>query len=136
MAVVEPIEAAAIGLRILVVDDDVSVRRRIVEMLRPRKAQIALARSASEAQEMMHDAEFLELKFDALIVSDHLPDSSGWRVIDDFRMERPHSPVLLLSEAEDLALAVWSRARRVSVLRALDVSHISHWLCCPSYVVA
>jgi CheY-like chemotaxis protein len=89
---------------------------------------VALAKTAAEAMEMMDDAQFLEFDFDGLIVNDRLPDGSGWSVIREFKQQYPAVPVVLLSDTEDLALSLWTRARSIPVVASAELPSLTMWV--------
>ena len=48
------------SLNVMVVEGDIEARRRLAALLKERDANVALAKTAAEAVEMMDDARFLE----------------------------------------------------------------------------
>ncbi len=87
-----PEVAAGAGERILVVDDNVDLRRLLEESLTSQGYVVTAVGDAHEAMERLDDQPF-----DLLITDVGLPDLSGRQLADLVRDARPSLPVLLIT---------------------------------------
>jgi two-component system cell cycle sensor histidine kinase/response regulator CckA len=86
---------------ILVVEDEPSVRRLAVLMLRERGYQVSEANNAFEALESIRATP----AFDLVLTDVIMPQMSGKDLCDQIRSQRPQTRVLLMSGYTDDALA-------------------------------
>jgi CheY-like chemotaxis protein len=78
--------------RILVIDDDESVRGAIDALLRPENHEIVLADSARQGAE-----HFGASKFDIVMVDIFMPGMNGLETIKDIRKTAPDLPIVAMS---------------------------------------
>jgi len=113
----------------MVVEDDPGVGYAVSRWLQEQEVRSVLATSTSEAMEMLRDIIFIEAAFDALLVDYNLPDSTGVRVIQEFRDEFPTVPVALMTGNQDESLEVWTRERQIPLFRKpLKMDQVSEWI--------
>ena len=80
------------GLRVLVADDEPSVRATVRRLLERRGATVVVAADGDEAEARLHDEQF------GLVISDvAMPGRSGYDVLAIARALDPKLPVLLMS---------------------------------------
>jgi len=99
-----PAEASGRGERILLVEDDMTLRNLCIRALLGEKYQIFAAGSLEEARDLY---EREEGRFDLLFSDIMLPDGTGIELADEFRKKIPALPVLLSSGYGD-ARERWS----------------------------
>jgi CheY-like chemotaxis protein len=78
--------------RVLVIDDDESVRGAIEALLQPENCEIVLAENAREGAE-----QFGADKFDIVMVDIFMPGMNGLETIKDFRRLAPDMPIVAMS---------------------------------------
>lgn len=83
---------------ILVVDDDASVRKLVVDMLTPTGHRIVPCRDVEEALA----AFTTEAPFHLVVTDVSLPDLSGPELVERLRREAPELKALLVSGGEDV----------------------------------
>ena len=117
-------------LRLLVVEDDAGVAYSVCRWLREQEdVRSVLAANTQEAIEVLRDIIFIESTFDALLVDYNLGDSTGVRVIQEFRDEFPIVPIALMSGSEDISLERWTRAQDIPLFRKpLKLDQLHDWL--------
>ena len=77
--------------RVLVVEDDASLRRILTLNLARRGYTVAEAGSVAEAEEAIEAAD---LGFDLIVLDINLPDQTGWDVLRYLEARRPPQPEL------------------------------------------
>lgn len=105
---------------VLVVDHDPLVGLGATQWLRKRGFQCLVARSVSEAREMLDDVRLLGADLDGLLTCGHLRDGAGREVEALFRRAYPLGDSALMSEPERRALADLGAP---GVLRGWGASH-------------
>ncbi len=85
---------------ILVVEDQVKVRRVIAEILEGFGYDARLAGSAADAYTFTK-AE----RPDAILLDMNLPDANGTQTLDQLRLLRPDIPIIMVTANADLVLA-------------------------------
>jgi CheY-like chemotaxis protein len=90
----EPARASArlAGLRVLVADDEPSVRATVRRLLERRGASVVVAGDGLEAEARLRDE-----RFDLVIVDVVMPGHSGYDVLAAARATQPRLPVILMS---------------------------------------
>jgi len=78
--------------RLLVVDDDASVRESLKRVLEHAGYEVELAADAAEAE-----GKFDDHSFDLLILDLNLPDRDGWDVLERVSSSYPLLPVILIT---------------------------------------
>ncbi len=91
---------------ILVVDDDSSIRLLIGSALECWGYRVDLASSGNEAKEMI-DRD----SFDLILTDMLMPDGDGFTLLDWVRANRPGLPVVMVSAASDIGMAIDSMHR-------------------------
>lgn len=119
----------AVNDRLLLVEGDPEIGRRLSGQLREHGWRVVWAASAGEAKQLLSDALFLELGLDALLISYYLPDATATRVIQDFRSEWPRAPVAMMTDADEIAVNMWARSRNVRLMYTpLHQADLKDWL--------
>jgi putative two-component system response regulator len=91
---------SAIGReRVLVVDDDASVRRLLAHILETEGYRCAAAASLAGAREQLRDATF-----DVLLCDVHLPDGTGLDLLEEAIPAHPAMAALVISGLDDVTL--------------------------------
>jgi hypothetical protein len=115
--------------RILMVDSDPVHGRAVTEWLQSCDMKPIWVRTCGEAMDLMYDMVFIESSIDAILVEHSAENGSGRRVIQEFRHEFPGVADALTTCSDDISLELWSRARRVPILRRPVVKELlGHWL--------
>jgi CheY-like chemotaxis protein len=78
--------------RVLVIDDDESVRTAIAALLAPENCEIVLAENARRGAERF-EAE----SFDIVMIDIFMPGMNGLETIKDFRRLAPQMPIVAMS---------------------------------------
>ncbi|BCJ92360.1 LuxR family transcriptional regulator [Terrihabitans soli] len=78
--------------RVLVIDDDESVRGAIEALLRPENCDVVLAENARRGAEL-----FGTSPFDVVMVDIFMPGMNGLETIKDFRRADPEMPIIAMS---------------------------------------
>jgi signal transduction histidine kinase len=84
------------GLRVLVADDEPTVRATVQRMLERRGAVAVLASDGAEAEQLIH-AE----KFDVVLLDVMMPRRTGYQLVTVARAVQPDTPVILMSGYTD-----------------------------------
>lgn len=114
---------------LLLVEPDLRVAQALTDWFRWKVKTVVQVATAREATLQMHDASFIGVAFDGLLLNAHLPDAPGYRVMAAFRDEFPGRPIAAMAEREDLCLRLWCKARGIAVFRKpLIVEELSPWL--------
>jgi putative nucleotidyltransferase with HDIG domain len=97
----EPTIAQQDASRILIVDDDVSVRNVLIALLIAEGYGVTAASSAAEAMELASSTEV------HLVISDmKMPDQDGFWLLDQMRQDHPEIAVVMLTGFGDTESAV------------------------------
>jgi DNA-binding NtrC family response regulator len=78
--------------KVLIVDDDKSVRESLSKVLRQEGYEVALAADGSEALE-----KFDRLKLDLVLLDLSLPVMNGWEIFEHVTREDPLLPVIIVT---------------------------------------
>ena len=114
---------------LLIVETDANARRSLARLLQQRGYRVALARSISEASEMLDDLRFIDSEIDGLIADYRLPDGFGTQVIQDFRHDFLNGPAAMVLDGDNIAMQLWAHARGVTLLsRGSLQSQLESWL--------
>jgi CheY-like chemotaxis protein len=89
---VTPLTVEAGGARILVIDDEDSVRKILYQMLKAKGYQVVVASSGEEGIE-----RFREESFDLVFTDLGMPKMSGWEVARVLKGIDPKVPVALIT---------------------------------------
>jgi len=115
--------------RILVVDSDPLHGKTVTDFLQAQDMKPMWVRTCREAMDLMYDMVFIESSIDGILVEYTAADGSGRRVVQEFRHEFPGVAAALTTSADDISLELWSRARRVPILRRpVARESLSIWL--------
>lgn len=85
-------DALMSSLRTLVVEDDVAIRRGVVDALRAAGHQPFEAARADDARRLA-----IERDFDLVLLDLVLPGGSGWDILQTVRAARPTLPIIVLT---------------------------------------
>ena len=88
-------------LRVLIVDDETSVRTLLSEVLQGQGYEVVVASSGEEAVELAR-----KNPFEIVITDMRMPGISGVEAVTTFQREYPTTPVIILTGFPDVALAV------------------------------
>jgi DNA-binding NtrC family response regulator len=114
---------------VLVVESDPVLAGQLCRWLEGLGVKVVLARSADEATHLLYDVMFIGCSLDGMLVDYKLRESTGCRILYEFRREYPLAPVALMIDAEDISISVWARARSVQLLRKpIDFEHLILWV--------
>jgi DNA-binding NtrC family response regulator len=103
--------------RLLIVDDDSSVRDSLKNVLEQAGHNVILAQGGIEAQARLNDA-----LPDLLILDLNMPQGDGWEVLEDVSLNRPLLPVMVITGMTD-QLATLNIPGVVSLMKKpVDVS--------------
>ena len=91
-----PPPAKLAGLRVLVADDEPSVRSTVRRLLERRGARVVLAADGTEAEERLRDSSFGLVILDVV-----MPGRSGYDVLTIARKLHPRCPIVLMSGYTD-----------------------------------
>ncbi len=91
-----PPPAKLIGLRVLIADDEPSVRSTVRRLLERRGATVVLAADGTEAEERLRDSTFGLVILDVV-----MPGRSGYDVLAFARKLHPRCPIVLMSGYTD-----------------------------------
>ncbi|WP_075149327.1 sigma 54-interacting transcriptional regulator [Thauera chlorobenzoica] len=101
--------AAAAGARLLLIDDDTDLLRRLSLHLRASGYRVVTATSARHAR-----ARLGTRRFDLVLSDVHLPDGDGLALFEDIRRQHPALPVILLTAHGSIPDAVEATSRGVA----------------------
>lgn len=79
-------------MRILVVDDDRSVRESLKKVLEGAGYEVVLAGGGAEAA-----IRFEAARMDLLLLDLNLPNQSGWEIFEELTTRRPIVPVIIIT---------------------------------------
>lgn len=97
--------------------------------LQEQNIRSVLASTTDEALEMLRDMVFIESEFDGLLVDYNLPGATGCRVIEEFMLDFPETPVALMTGSNDIALELWVRSRHIPLFRKpLNMRELKNWV--------
>ena len=114
---------------LLLVETDALSRRSLSKALQARGYRVAIARTISEALEMIDDLRFIESNVDGLVVEYHLADGLGCRIVQEFQREFPDTPTALVIEEDDITMRLWTRARGISLMQKTTLwNQLDSWL--------
>lgn len=114
---------------LLLVETDVHSRRSMSKYLQQRGYRVAIARTISEALEMIDDLRFIDSGVDGLVVEYRLADGLGCRIVQEFQREFPEIPTALVIEKDDITMRLWTRARGVSLMQKTTLwDQLETWL--------
>lgn len=96
------------GIRILAVDDNLSTREMLYEMLRSYGMNAKVSRSGEQALELIHQAVIEQAPYDVVLVDWRLPGMDGLSLVERVQREidKEHRPEMILATgyyAEELA---------------------------------
>lgn len=87
--------------KILIIDDEVTIRRIIESNLQKSGFDVTTCDSATSMRQHLVDNEF------QLIVLDiHLPDGDGLELIKEIQLESPHIPIIMITAQSSVEVAV------------------------------
>ncbi len=86
--------------RILIVDDEQSVREVLAGMLSAEGREVGWAADANEARQRLNEAEY-----DVVLLDAALPRIGGVELLQSIQAEHPHVQVVILAEAEGVEVA-------------------------------
>jgi two-component system cell cycle sensor histidine kinase/response regulator CckA len=89
------------GLRILVADDEPSVRQTIQRALVRRQAIPVMASDGAEAEELLRSQQF-----DVVLLDVMMPKKTGYQLVPIARVTQPGTPVILMSGYSEQARGV------------------------------
>lgn len=90
--------------------------------LQQQNVKLAVARSVSEAKEMIQDLQFIGASIDGLITDLDFVDGNGGSIVRELRDVYPQTPVAILAGECETNVAIWTHLRGVDVLRRTP-----HW---------
>ena len=96
-----------IDSKILVVDDDSTVRRSLVKLLQKFNRMVLTAQTKLEAESILAS----QVKISLAIIDFHLPDGNGLDLLSDIKNQQPESEVIFLTGYGTFQLAI-NAARR------------------------
>jgi signal transduction histidine kinase/ligand-binding sensor domain-containing protein/CheY-like chemotaxis protein len=104
------------GRRVLVVDDNATSRRILVDMLRRWEMTPTPASSGVEALEILRQAERSSRSFDLLLIDAHMPETNGFELIAQIQRHPSLSkgPIIMLTSAGQRGDAARCRELRVA----------------------
>jgi DNA-binding response OmpR family regulator len=82
--------------RLLIVDDDSSVRQSLKNVLEDSGYDVLVASDGKEAESKLNS-----LAVDLLIVDLNMPNKSGWDVLDDVTAQHPLVPTIVITGMAD-----------------------------------
>jgi DNA-binding response OmpR family regulator len=82
--------------RLLIVDDDSSVRQSLKKVLEDSGYEVLVASDGKEAESTLN-----KLAVDLLIVDLNMPTKSGWDVLDDVTAQHPLVPIIVITGMAD-----------------------------------
>lgn len=83
-------------MKILIVDDEISIQRYMKELLEELGYDSETAERADDATQLLADS-----RFDLVISDIEMPGRSGLELAGDLRRDHPHLPVILTTGARD-----------------------------------
>jgi CheY-like chemotaxis protein len=89
------------GLRVLVADDEPTVRATVERMLVRRGAVAVLASDGAEAEQLIHAQ-----KFDVVLLDVMMPRRTGYQLVSVARAVQPEVPVILMSGFTDQVVGI------------------------------
>lgn len=108
-------------MKVLVVDDDLSVRESMSRVLQDAGYEVVLAADGQEAVE-----QFDSQKIDLLLLDLGLPIKNGWDIFEQITRENPLLPIIIItgqSEQYEAAVAAGVGALMEKPLDALQLLH-------------
>jgi CheY-like chemotaxis protein len=108
---------------VLVVDDDVAIRRSLERGLRPSGFAVRTAESGPQALAAVRDAPP-----DVLVLDVSMPGMSGIEVCERLRDDGQDLPVLMLSALDEIADG-WPGSRRAATTTWSSRSPWRNWCC-------
>ncbi len=101
-------------MKVLVVDDDPTVRKLLERFLGPLGHSVVVAQDGNEAVETLCDAS---TPFDAVILDLVMPSMDGWATFRAMRAYRRRLPVVIISGFDALGVAGLLTDSRVTFLQ-------------------
>ena len=113
---------------ILVVAQEGTQAQFLSQELEDLNHKVMLTHSAEEASHLLNDIVFIGCKLDGLLVDYNLRESTGCRVLGDFRDHFPDAAVAMMTDREDISVNIWARTKGIGLLRKpLNRNDISSW---------
>ena len=81
-------------IRIIIADDHALIRRGFVQVI-SEHADMRVIAEAENGNDLMQ--KIRELEPDVVVMDVGMPEKSGWDVIVELKIEKPHLPVIILS---------------------------------------
>jgi DNA-binding response OmpR family regulator len=108
-------------LKVLVVDDDVSVREAMSRVLQDAGYEVRLAADGAEAV-----ARFESDEIDLLLLDLGLPLESGWDIFERITRENPFLPIIIITGQPDQHEVAVAAGVGALMEKPLDVSELLH----------
>ena len=113
---------------LLLVESDLTFRYHLLKTLRAGNFRIAIARTVSEALEMLDDLVFIGAHVDALLVGYRLKDGFSGPLVQALHRQFPSAPVAVLVD-DNLAGRISVRSRGISIIpKQQPIRRLQPWL--------
>jgi DNA-binding response OmpR family regulator len=122
--------------RILIVDDDTSIRKGLKKLLKKANYNVALAANGFEAVD-----QFFSEPVDLLLLDLNMPGKDGWAAYENITRRNPYVPTIIMTGLPDqfpIAAAVGAGALLEKPLEPKELLHVienlldeprsNHWL--------
>ena len=109
------------GNTILIIDDDVNLRRSLTLILQRNRYKVTFACNAQEGLQFLQAGSF-----DLVFLDIKLPDRSGISILPEIRQRHPEMPVLILTAHASLETAIEAvrQGARDYLLKPVDPQNI------------
>lgn len=106
-------------MKVLVVDDDESVREAVSKVLKEEGYEVVLTADGNEALK-----QFATHKIDLLLLDLGLPIKSGWDVFEQITTENPFVPIIIITGQADQYRAAVAAGVGALMEKPLDVPQL------------
>jgi DNA-binding response OmpR family regulator len=114
---------------LLLLEDDPEIGAILGLWAREQGLRVVVASTVRDATHLISDIAYLGARFQALLADYRLPDATGLRVIEEFRIAFPRRPIALMTAYHDLAVVMWARARNTPIFaKPIDRTLMLSWL--------
>jgi len=101
---------------VLLADSDIARVNSLRRGMAAGRAHVIEATSAEEALKIVESTCLMKASLDGLIISSELSDTTGHRVVLDFRREFPNASVAIMLDQHTLAAGIRTQTQEIEVM--------------------